>query len=254
MKIAIAGKGGAGKTTLSAGLARSFAEEPRQVLAVDADSNNCLGYALGFPAEILQKVTPLSDMKDTLKERAESGGGGFFLLAPEVGDLLDAHAVTHNGIRLLVMGTVTEPGGGCVCPESVVLRALTRSLVSREEVVILDLEAGVEHLGRGTAQHMDWLIVVTDANPAGIRTAQRIVPLAQGLGVPKIGIVANRIRTLIEAEYICNSLAGRPCLGAIPFDPLLDNAGVVPWENAAGFRHAVGEIKAHLTAVDQGQK
>jgi len=247
MKIAVAGKGGSGKTTLSAGLCRAFAEAGRKVLAVDADSNNCLGYALGFPQEKLAGVVPLSEIRDTLKERAgTAGSGGFFLLAPEVSDLLDTHAVEHGGIRLLVMGTVTEPGGGCVCPESTVLRALTRHLVSRDEAVVMDMEAGVEHLGRGTAMHMDWLIIVVEPNPASVRTAQRIASLGKEMGIPRMGIVANNLDAAGEKKEICTALAILPCLGVIPHDRMLQNAAVVPWEKDEVFRGAVREIKAAL--------
>ncbi|NIM05382.1 MAG: AAA family ATPase [Armatimonadetes bacterium] len=247
MKIAVAGKGGSGKTTLSAGLCRSFADAGLKVLAVDADSNNCLGYALGFPQEMLNKVVPLSDLRETLKERAGSkDSGGFFLLAPEVSDLLDTHAVEHGGLRLLVMGMVTEPGGGCVCPENVVLRALTRHLVSQEEAVILDMEAGVEHLGRGTATHVDWLLIVVEPNPASIRTAQRIASLGRTMGVPKIGIVANNVKSSADEDKIRAELANLPCLGAIPHDPMLENAAAVPWEKDESFRQAVGEVEAAL--------
>jgi CO dehydrogenase maturation factor len=247
MKIAVAGKGGSWKTTLSAGLARAFAETGMKVLAVDADSNNCLGYALGFPQEVLEKVVPLSDLRDTLKERAGTKeSGGFFLLAPEVSDLLDTHAVEHNGLHLLVMGTITEPGGGCVCPENVVLRALTRHLVSREEAVILDMEAGVEHLGRGTARHVDWLVIVVEPNPASMRTAQRIHALAKALAVPQIGIVANNIATAAEKESVCAFLADLPCLGAVPHDPRLENAAAVPWEEDEVFRGAINDIREAL--------
>jgi len=248
MKLAIAGKGGTGKTTLSAGLARAFAEEGKKVLAVDADSTNCLGFALGFPQEIMGRLLPLSDMKDTLKERSGSSEGGYFLLAPEVSDLLDTHAVEFGGVRLLVMGTVTEPGGGCVCPENIVLRALTRHLVGRDEAVILDMEAGVEHLGRGTARHMDWLVVLAEKNPTSIRAAQRIVALASTLGIPKIGLVANRVREAGEKEAICENFEGVPCLGAIPYDVRLEGVGTVPWGEDSELRGAVREIKGALEA------
>jgi len=247
MKIAIAGKGGTGKTTLSAGLCLSFAEEGKRVLAVDADSNNCLGYALGFPQQVLERVAPLSEMKEDLRKRAGAAdSGGYFLLSPEVSDLLDKHAVEYNGIRLLVMGTISEPGGGCVCPESVVLRALTRHLVGREEVVILDLEAGIEHLGRGTARHVDWLVIMVEPNAASMRTAQRIAGLAKGLGIPKIGIAANRVKRDEEKEEVFHALPGLPLLGAIPYDLALENTSFVPWENDEVFRRAISEIKAGL--------
>ena len=252
MKIAIAGKGGSGKTTLSAGLSRAFAEAGQKVLAIDADSNNCLGFALGFPEEKISRVVPLSEIRDTLKERAGTAesGGGFFLLQPEVSDLLDTHAVEHNGIRLLVMGTVTEPGGGCVCPESVVLRALTRHLVGTEEAIVLDMEAGVEHLGRGTARHVEWLLIVAEPNPASMRTAQRIHGLAKTMGIPRIGLVANNVRSEEEKQRICSSLAELPCLGAIPHDPKLENAPAVPWEEDSEFRQAVNNIRDALSRVD----
>ncbi len=169
MKLAIAGKGGVGKTTLSAALARSLRKRGERVVAIDADPNNCLGRALGVPEEALDGVTPLSEMKDLLAERAgTSEGGSFFNIAPKVEDLLDRFGIEHAGVNLLVMGTVDEPGAGCVCPESAVLKALVRHLVGLPDLsVIMDMEAGLEHLGRGTAQHVGALLIVSQPTPAG---------------------------------------------------------------------------------------
>jgi len=179
-KVAIAGKGGVGKTTLSAALCRDLARSGERVLAVDADPNNCLGRALGIPEGILSGIAPLSEMTELLAERAgKAEGGGFFALNPRVDDLLERFGVEHAGVSLLVMGTVDEPGAGCVCPESAVLKALLRHLVGLEEYsLVLDMEAGLEHLGRGTAQHVGALLIVVEPTSASARTAGRI---ARGL-------------------------------------------------------------------------
>ena len=224
IRIAIAGKGGVGKTTLAAALARSLARAGERVLAVDADPNNCLGRALGFPDELLASIVPLSEMRDLLTERAGTAqGGGFFALAPPVEDLLDRFQVQHEGVSLLVMGTVDEPGAGCVCPESAVLKALLRHLVSLREVsLIVDMEAGLEHLGRGTAQHLGALLIVAEPTPASARTAARIARLAHGLGLRIPGVVVNKVSSPDEVETrVRPYLEGLRVIAALPMDDAL---------------------------------
>jgi len=221
IKIAIAGKGGVGKTTLAAALARSLARSGEPVLAVDADPNNCLGRALGFPEELLAGLRPLSEMKDLLTERAGTDqGGGFFALAPPVEDLLDRFQVQHAGVSLLVLGTVDEPGAGCVCPESAVLKALLRYLVSLQHVsLVVDMEAGLEHLGRGTAQHIGALLIISEPTPASARTAARIARLAQGLGLRIPGVVVNKVSSPEEVEArVRPYLQALPVRAALPLD------------------------------------
>jgi len=240
LKLAIAGKGGVGKTTLAAALARSLASSGRPVLAVDADPNNCLGRALGFPEQLLSGLLPLSEMKDLLAARAGRGeGGGFFALDPPVEDLLDKYRIEQGGISLLVMGTVDEPGAGCVCPESAVLKALVRYLVTIEDLsVVMDMEAGLEHLGRGTAQHVGALLIVTEPTPASARTAVRIARLARGLGMNVPGVVVNRVASQDDVAHL------RPLL-----EPLQVIAEL-PRDEAVATSEAVPEVGPYIEAVD----
>lgn len=230
IKIAVAGKGGVGKTTVSAALARSLRGAGERVLAVDADPNNCLGRALGFPEEKLAGIIPLSEMKDELGARAGRGeGGGFFALNPPVADLLDEYRLEHDGIALLVMGTVDEPGAGCVCPESAVLKALLRHLAGLEEVsLVADMEAGLEHLGRGTAQHIGGLLIVAEPTPPSARTAARIARLALGLGLRLPGLVWNKAPDGQVSEGLEPYLEGLPVLATLPLDPLVARSEAVP--------------------------
>jgi CO dehydrogenase maturation factor len=218
MKIAVAGKGGVGKTTISAALAHAFARQGRRVMAVDADPNNCLAPALGFPVELVASLTPVCEMRELLCERAGTAeGGGFFALDPTVEDLVEKFSVTHNGIRLLVMGTITQGGSGCVCPESSVLRALTRQIVTTaESVLLMDMEAGLEHLGRGTSRYMDVLIIVVEPTQASLRTADRIAALGRDLGLSNLCVVANKIRDGAEVEFV-REKTGMPVIAAVPY-------------------------------------
>jgi len=230
IKVAIAGKGGVGKTTLSAALCRDLARSGERVLAVDADPNNCLGRALGLPEALLSQITPLSEMTELLSERAgKAEGGGFFALNPKVDDLLEQFGVEHDGISLLVMGTVDEPGAGCVCPESTVLKGLLRHLVGLEEYsLVLDMEAGLEHLGRGTARHMGALLIVVEPTPASARTAARIAGLAKGLGLKVLGVVLNKARSEEAKEKVIPYLDGLEIVAVLPDDPAVSESEAVP--------------------------
>jgi CO dehydrogenase maturation factor len=245
MKIAVAGKGGVGKTTLTAALAHAFARQGRAVMAVDADPNNCLGAALGFPDDVVAAITPICEMRELLCERAgTSQGGGFFAINPEVDDLIERFSVRHDGIRLLVMGTITSGGSGCACPESSVLRALTREIVTGEEsVLLLDMEAGLEHLGRGTARYMDALLIVVEPTQASTRTAERIAGLAHDLNLQRCFAVANKVRAAADAAFIGDRLS-LPLVGRLPFVEGLGRVGRA--EPSPEFLAAVEEIKTRL--------
>ncbi len=152
MKLAVSGKGGVGKTTLVALLSRYLVAKGKEVIAVDADPDANLASALGL-AHI--PITPISQMKEFIEERTGSKGGygSYFKINPEVGDLPERFSIVDNGLRLMVMGGVPSGGSGCICPESAMLRALmTHLLLHRDQFVLLDMEAGIEHLGRATAR------------------------------------------------------------------------------------------------------
>jgi len=246
MRVAIAGKGGVGKTTLSATLARSLARRGARVLAVDADPNNCLGRALGFPESLLAGLTPLSEMREMLAARAGRGeGGSFFSLDPPVEDLLGRFALEHDGISLLVMGTVDEPGAGCVCPESAVLKALLRHLVGLEGVsLVMDMEAGLEHLGRGTAQHVGALLIVAEPTAASARTAARIARLAQGLGLKVPGVVMNTVTSASSVERVRSFLDGLEIVAALPKDDAVARSEAVP--ESGSYVEAVEKLRERL--------
>ncbi len=223
MKIAISGKGGVGKTILAALLSKTFAESDYSVLAIDADPDANLAATLGFPEP--EKITPISEMEDLIEERTGVQPGKtapFFKLNPKVDDIPEKYSWEHNGIKLMVMGRMKRGGSGCYCPESALLQALiTHLLLGRDEVVILDMEAGIEHLGRATARAVDKLIVVVEPSRRAIETADRISKLAQDIGLHNVAVVGNKIRSQSEKEFIISSLPGFEFLGFIPYDQAL---------------------------------
>jgi CO dehydrogenase maturation factor len=224
MKIAISGKGGVGKTTLVSLLAQSFRDSGRKVIAIDADSDSNLASNLGFPSD--KKITPLTEMQDLIHERTGVAPGTstvFFTMNPRVDDIPDRFAVEHNGIRLMIMGTVRRGGSGCACPEHVIVKELLRHLlVEREEIVLLDTSAGIEHFGRGTAQFVDVLLVVVQATAASIQTYQRITSLAKDLSIATVRVVANRVRGEGDLTIIRNGTGVEP-FGVIPENPQLSD-------------------------------
>ncbi len=226
MKIAISGKGGVGKTLLASLLSRIFTEAGYSVLAIDADPDSNLAATLGFPHA--DDITPISEMSALIEERtgAKPGkAGSFFKLNPKVDDLPEKYSLKYNGIRLMVMGRIKQGGTGCYCPENALLQALiTHLLLGRDEVVILDMEAGVEHLGRATAKAVDKLIVVVEPGRRSIETAQRIDKLAKEIGLPNIAIVANKVRSQADREFLTSNLPGFEFLGFIPYDQAIVDA------------------------------
>jgi CO dehydrogenase maturation factor len=226
MKIAISGKGGVGKTTLASLLSKIFAEAGYSVLAIDADPNSNLAATLGIsnPDDII----PISEMSALIEERtgAKPGkSGGFFKLNPKVDDLPEKYAFKYNGIRLMVMGRIKQGGTGCYCPENALLKALvTHLLLGRDEVVIMDMEAGVEHLGRATARAVDRLIVVVEPGRRSIETARRIKKLAEEIDIHNIAAVGSKVRSQSEREFLTSSLPDFEFLGFLPYDQAIVDA------------------------------
>jgi CO dehydrogenase maturation factor len=235
MKIAISGKGGVGKTTLASLIIKNFADRGNKVLAIDADPDANLAGALGI--EHPEDIIPISQMKELIEERTESKVGtmgSFFKLNPHVSDLPEKLSVQKGNIRVMVMGGVKRGGGGCVCPESVMLKTLiTHLILARDEVVVLDMEAGIEHLGRGTASSVNKLIVVVEPGKRSIETAHQIKKLAQDLGLKNIVLVGNKVRNDQDKEYLIRQLPGFTFLGFLPYNNQIieaDLEGRAPFE------------------------
>ena len=245
MKIAISGKGGVGKTLLASLLSRAFAEAGYGVLAIDADPNSNLAATLGFPHP--EEITPISEMRSLIEERTGTPpgkSGGFFKLNPKVDDLPDKYFQKHNGIKLMVMGRIKKGGTGCYCSENALLQALiTHLLLERDEVVIMDMEAGVEHLGRATARAVDKLIIVVEPSRTSVETAYRINKLAREIGLNNIAIVANKVRSQADREFLTSSLSGFEFLGFIPYDQAIVEADVNNRPVIDASRQVINEVK-----------
>ena len=233
MKIAVSGKGGAGKTTLAALAAAELVRRGISVTAIDADPNPTLGPCLG----ITEAPTPLLEMSDEIEPRV---GSGVIRLNPRVDDLVDKIAVGQDGLQLIVAGGPVRGGAGCACPQSVLLRQLLEHVVvGLQEAVVIDLEAGLEHLGRRTAHAADALLVVVDPTNSSVETAQRIARLAADIDLRRVALVANRVVDPIDLVFIQERLPDLELVGEIPFShevmvaerdrrPLTDLEGPAP--------------------------
>lgn len=253
MKIAITGKGGVGKTTLSAILSYLFAAEGKKVIAVDADPDANLAQALGVKASDIGKIKPLADMAQLIEERTgvkPGTTGGMFRLNPKVDDIPEGIGYKTHGITLLVMGKAKVAASGCYCPESALLRRLLKHLVvERDEVVIVDMEAGIEHLTRGTAEGVDAFIVVVEPGQRSVQTANTVKDLAKGLGVKEVFVVANKVRNDADITFLQDNIKGMNLLGALKFNQSVmdaDISGISPFDRAPDMVKEVQEIKKKL--------
>jgi len=255
MKLAISGKGGVGKTTLAALLAQVYADAGRDVLAVDADPAPCLAGALGFPPHLRDSLRPIAEMDALIEERtgAKPGTvGGFFTLNPRVDDLPERFSVTHRGVRLLEMGSVDLGGSGCICPESAMLKTLfTHLLFRQDDVLILDMYAGVEHLGRATVDFVDAMIVVVEPTRRSLGTAAQIKKLAADIGLTRLWLVGNKVRDEEEAAFLAAETPGLPLLGTLPADLAVqeaDRRGLAVYDFVPALRQSAERMAATLSA------
>ncbi|MFP4056000.1 MAG: P-loop NTPase [Candidatus Brocadiia bacterium] len=253
MKLAISGKGGVGKTTLAAALARLLAREGHEVVAIDADLDANLASALGVPDA--ESIRPICEMKDLIAERTESGPQGYgklFKLNPRVSDIPETYSVVHDGVRLMVLGGTKRGGSGCACPENVFLKTLLGHLVlQREEALIVDMEAGIEHLGRATCQAIDALIVVVEPGRRSARTAETVRRMADEIGLRQVFLVANKVRSPRDLEVLRQSLPPEvPLLGAIGFDEALVTADL----EGRPIAQADGKLLEEVAAIRKALK
>jgi CO dehydrogenase maturation factor len=256
MKLAISGKGGVGKTTLTALMAQVYADAGREVLVADADPSPCLAGALGFPSELREQLHPISEMDELIEERtgAKPGTiGGFFTLNPRVDDIPERFSVVYKGVRLLEMGSVDMGGSGCICPEAAMLKTLfTHLLFRKDEVLILDMYAGVEHLGRATVDFVDAMLIVVEPTRRSLGTATQIKQLANDIGLTRCWLVGNKVRNEEEKLFLEAETPGLPLLGIMPADlgvQEADRLGIPVYEHVPSLRQAAEAMTKELDAV-----
>jgi CO dehydrogenase maturation factor len=240
MKLAISGKGGTGKSTLSAALAGLLARKSWRVLAVDADPDGNLSAALGASPEECSRIVPLSKQRALIEERTGAKVreyGQMFKLNPEVSDIAEVYGTRINGVTVLVLGAIEAGGSGCACPESVLVRALVADLVLRRtDALIMDMEAGIEHLGRATARGVDTLLVVVEPSQRAVDSARRVARLAAEIGLRDVRFIANKIASPADEQYVRTAMLGQEIAGVIPWSeeirlaerrgrPVLEGAG-----------------------------
>ncbi|HMK76465.1 MAG TPA: carbon monoxide dehydrogenase accessory protein CooC [Thermodesulfobacteriota bacterium] len=255
MKIAISGKGGVGKTTLSGVMARILAHRGRKVLAIDADPDSNLASAIGLPKEALAKLSPIASMTSMIEERTGAKKGSYgtmFKLNPKVDDIPDDMGVSYQGVKLLLLGCIPQGGGGCFCPENVLLKNLVRHLlVQREEALVIDMEAGLEHLGRGSTGYVDALVIVVEPGQRAMNTARQIKKLGEDLKIKNTMIVGNKVTSEEDRRLIEEQLSDFPVLGHMSFNPKIlqaDREGKSPYDIDEKIKE---EVEAILTELEK---
>jgi CO dehydrogenase maturation factor len=241
-KIAITGKGGAGKTMIASCLAGIYSDRGDKVYAIDADPNPTLGQALGFPEELLKNIQPLLSLRDLIRERTGAAAdslGSYFLLNPYVSDIPKKYSATYHSISLLIMGATRGANTGCACAENSLIKALLRHLVlEAAETVIVDMVAGTEHIGRGTAVSVDAFITVVEPSMRSIQAGRSILQLSKSIPGLKNWIVGNKIRSIDDEHLITNSFPQERIAGFLPWRDEIISA-----ENSGeGVYHGVPEI------------
>lgn len=259
MKIAVAGKGGVGKTFISATLARLLADDGYKVLAVDADPNINLGYSLGISSEIVDNIIPLTENEELVEEKTgvapTESIGPVFNMAPTVDDIVDRFGVdAPSGVKLLVMGTVKGGGSGCMCGANALLRVLVQHLlIQRGEILVMDMVAGLEHLGRGTARRMDGMLVVIEPRMKSVDTIKRVLKLAEEIEVKEVYAVGNKVANETERQFIEDKMRelGVPVASYIPYDNSVaeaDMKGVpaIDYQEDSPAIQAIKSLKAYV--------
>lgn len=258
LKLAFGGKGGVGKTTVTSLIARTIAalDKETSVIAIDADPVANLAAGLGI--DETQPITPVAELSDLIAERtgAQPGTmGGFFTLNPKVDDIPDRFSIEKDGVKLLVMGTVQQGGSGCICPESTILKALMNHLVlGRNEVVVMDMEAGVEHLGRATSGSVDALVVVVNPGARSRKAADKIRQLGQDIGIKNIIILGNRVTSDEDKKLIQESMSDYEILGFLPeLGEIVqsDRDGSRPFDDISTIPDELKQIAEKLMALDK---
>lgn len=256
MKIAITGKGGVGKTTLSALLSHIFSSEGIRVVAVDADPDANLPQALGVSPGESEKIKPIAEIEELIEERtgAKPGAiGGIFKINPKVDDIPEGYGHRIDGITLLVMGKSKTAASGCYCPENALLRRLLKHLiVERDEVVIVDMEAGIEHLTRGTAEGVDAFIVVVEPGQRSLQTAVQVKKLAQELGIKKVFVVANKVRSESDVSFIRNAVGDMELVGTMSFSDTIMEADIKGLPSYKASETVVNEARKIKASLEKG--
>jgi CO dehydrogenase maturation factor len=239
MKIAVSGKGGVGKTLVSGTLAGYFAQKGFKVMAIDADPSPNLALTLGIPVEEANKIIPISENTELLNKKTRTDYPGVFKLHFTVDDIVEENGKkSPTGVNLLVMGTVKSAGSGCACGANAVVRELLRHMiVDRDEIVVVDMEAGVEHMGRGTASHVDIMLIIADSSRKSLEIAKKLSSFAHEAGIKTVFIVGNRVRDSEEIELITDFTEKNelPLLALIPYDDIVvkaDRVGEPPLKYA----------------------
>lgn len=231
MKLAITGKGGTGKSTIAGILAHYYKNDGYKVLAVDADPDANLASAIGIPAEKASSIIPISEQRKLIKERTGANPGQFgqlFKMNPTVHDIPDEFCIDYQGIKLLVMGAIRKGGSGCACPENVLLRSLLSEIIlNRDEVIIVDMEAGIEHLGRATARSIDKMIIIVEPGSRSISTAKTIMRMAQEIGIQSLVIVGNKIQDEKQKDWISKKFSQDQILGMISYHEIIRDADLL---------------------------